>query len=169
MTNGGDGVSGYIATEALRIVRSNNKSGNKNAFYGKTHNADTFKFISRPVYKVNKDTDEIIDEYPSIADAARKNDFDQGHIRQCCRGQRSLHNGFKWKYVHNDNITIRNCKSGGSKVQVLQIDPETDKVIKEWESIAKATKELNLSAKAISKVLNGSKRLGGGFKWKYKD
>jgi len=168
MTVGGDGVSGYIATDELKSIRSKNGSGTGNSFFGKQHNSDSFKFISRPVYQLDLNN-KIIKEFKSIADAARETNSNDNHIRSCCKGRRPTHNGFKWKYVNDDNILTRNWKSGGESKKVLQLDFDTEEVIKEWDSITQASIELKLPRKGISKVLGGFAKSTGGFKWKYKD
>lgn len=168
MTTGGDGVSGYIATDELKSIRSKNGSGNKNHFYGQKHKEDTFKFISRQVYQMDLNNN-IISEFKSIADAARQTTSNDNHIRDCCKGHRKTHNGFKWKYVNDDNVITRNWKGGGGiSKKVLQLDFDTEEIIREWDSITQASIELKLPRKGINRVLNGTRKSTGGFKWKYK-
>jgi group I intron endonuclease len=62
------------------------------------------------------------------------------------------------------------------KIKVLQIDPITLSVIKEWDSISEASKSLNIGQPAISLVINKYPRIingkehyvktAGGFIWK---
>lgn len=44
---------------------------------------------------------ELIAEYVSAKDAARKLKTSQGRISDCCRGEKAHHLGFKWKYIDN--------------------------------------------------------------------
>ena len=46
LTNGGDGLSGYICTEELKIIRSNAIKGSNNYMYGKNHSKQTIETIS---------------------------------------------------------------------------------------------------------------------------
>lgn len=41
----------------------------------------------------------LIKIYPSANEASRENNFSQGHISEVCRGEKSKHKGFIWKYV----------------------------------------------------------------------
>lgn len=52
----------------------------------------------KPVAKCDKTTGEIIEIYPSVADAERDNKNSQ-HIGDVCRGKRKTCQGFKWKYI----------------------------------------------------------------------
>lgn len=55
--------------------------------------------ISRkPVAKIDKETDKIIDVYISIEDA-EKNNGNTRHIAQVCKGTRKSAAGYKWKYL----------------------------------------------------------------------
>lgn len=42
--------------------------------------------------------DELVMTFPSIMEASR-NGFDQGHISECCNGERKTHKGFEWRYI----------------------------------------------------------------------
>lgn len=169
MTIGGDGVSGYIATDELKRIRSINKQGNKNSFYNKKHLLSSTEYMNRKVYQIDKDTNEIIKEYPSISKASKETNSQENHIRACCKGRRSTHNGFRWEYVDEDNKNIRNWKKGGTKKSVLQLDFETDEVIKEWDSISDAARFFKIRRQNIIKALTGWVKSSAGFKWKYKD
>lgn len=174
MTDGGDGVSGYIATDELKLKRSINSQGSKNPFYGKKHILGSMDFMNRKVYQIDINTDEIIKEFPSISNAAKETGSNENHIGECCRGKRKTNNGFKWKYA-DDNIANRNWNSGrkskenGGKVKILQLDFETDEVIKEWDSISDAARFFKIRRQNIIKALTGWVKSSAGFKWKYKD
>lgn len=99
--------------------------GEKNHFYGKHHTEQTKKKMSeawknrivseetkikisesqknnpvksKPVLQIDKNTNEVIAEFPSTAEAGRKLGFANSHISACCRGRLKTHKGFKWKY-----------------------------------------------------------------------
>lgn len=57
------------------------------------------KFIS--VAQIDKNTDEIINIFPSIADAAREINklIGKGHISDVCHGRRDIAYGYKWKFI----------------------------------------------------------------------
>lgn len=71
---------------------------------------------------------------------------------------------------HSLNLNNRVKENKRSKI-VIQIDPSTDKVIKEFQSISVASKETNTNYNSISwccKKFRGQK-FAGGYKWSYKN
>lgn len=52
----------------------------------------------KPVAKIDKNTNEIIEIYNSISEAERKNNIAK-HIGSVCRGKRQTAGGYKWKYI----------------------------------------------------------------------
>lgn len=54
---------------------------------------------SRKVAKINIETKEIIEIYPTIALAARENHCNPSGISQVCREKRKTCGGFSWKYI----------------------------------------------------------------------
>ncbi len=59
-------------------------------------------------------------------------------------------------------------ESSTSKKPVLQIDRETNDIIKEFESCDVAAKEVNISPSGIAGVCRGRRKTSAGYKWKYK-
>lgn len=61
----------------------------------------TIKRFSKPVYQIDKETDEIIAEFPSAtaAELAMRG-YRGGHISEICRGRTNRYTcyGFKWRY-----------------------------------------------------------------------
>ena len=55
--------------------------------------------LSKPVLQIDKETNEIVDKYPSAMEAARQLKIDQGNISSCCRGELKAYKGFKWQYT----------------------------------------------------------------------
>lgn len=56
------------------------------------------KKLSMYVLQLDKDTNEIVSEYPSAAEAERKLNIDHSSISKCCNGKRNTAYGYKWKY-----------------------------------------------------------------------
>lgn len=53
---------------------------------------------SKPVLEIDKNTNEVIAEFPSVREVKRQFGYDQGFISACCRGENKSAYGFKWKY-----------------------------------------------------------------------
>lgn len=63
--------------------------------------------------------------------------------------------------------TVKKISAALSK-PLLQIDPLTNKIIKEWESATEVKEKLGLNNRHISECCNGKLKSSGGFKWSYK-
>lgn len=48
------------------------------------------------------------------------------------------------------------------------IDPKTENVLREFESITAAAKEMKLNEANIGTVCRGGRPLAGGYRWRYK-
>lgn len=65
-------------------------------------------YIPINIYTFEKESDfgdfqydlngNLISVYSSASEAAFKNNFSQGNISSCCRGERKTHKGYKWSY-----------------------------------------------------------------------
>ena len=76
----------------------------------------------------------------------------------------------EWCTVKYNNIYNGRQKRIAAKRKkiTLQIDPNTNEIIKEWPSIAEAEKQLGVSFGHISMCCNGKRKTCGGFKWEFK-
>lgn len=54
--------------------------------------------ISKVVLQIDRYTNEIINEFPSIMEVQRQLDFANTHISDCCLGKRKTAYGYKWSY-----------------------------------------------------------------------
>lgn len=54
---------------------------------------------SKRVGKYNKETLELIEVYPSLAEAARQNNLNRIHIGECCNKRIKSHGGFIWNFI----------------------------------------------------------------------
>lgn len=168
LTNGGQGVSGYQYTEDQKLERSFRQQCDNNHFYSKKHNVNTFNEFKRPVYQIDVNTDEIIDKFDSLSDAASKTNSNESHIRDCCSGKRKTHNGFKWKDVDDNYIKKRSSKNNNTnKREILQIDLDGN-IVEEYDSISLCSRETGIKKSNIFDCLANRKRTAGGFKWSYK-
>lgn len=70
---------------------------------------------------------------------------------------------------YNNNFNGRQERIAVKRqVIVLQIDKNTNEIIKEWSSITEAEKQLGLSSGHICLCCKGKRNTCGGYKWKYK-
>jgi len=57
----------------------------------------------KAVYKINKNTQEIVAKYESVREAARQHNNDAWYIIKACRDKRVTTQGHKWSYVEDYN------------------------------------------------------------------
>jgi predicted GIY-YIG superfamily endonuclease len=55
---------------------------------------------AKKVFQINKKTNEIINEFSSLSEAALATNSIVAGISYCCSGQRKTHNGYKWKLIN---------------------------------------------------------------------
>lgn len=53
------------------------------------------------ILQINKDTDEIIQEFSSISEASKKTSIASSTICNVCKGKGKTAGGYKWKYKYN--------------------------------------------------------------------
>lgn len=71
------------------------------------------------------------------------------------------------KGVKRDEESKRKSAEGHKK-PIIQIDKDTNIIIKEWKSAIDVMRELGIDSSSIAKCCRGKKKTAGGFKWKYK-
>ena len=54
--------------------------------------------LAKPVLQIDKNTNFLVAEFPSINEVQRQLGINQSHISQCCRGKRNTVGGFKWAF-----------------------------------------------------------------------
>lgn len=64
-------------------------------------------------------------------------------------------------------LKTRNTSNMTPKKKVIQIDKDTDEIIKRFESIKLASRETGIRHGGISGVCNEHRKTSGGFKWKF--
>ena len=69
------------------------------------------------------------------------------------------------KHALENGLSITDKNKFKSK-RVAKIHPKTNKIIKIYNSINEASKDLNCSHNSISNVINGKSKTCKGFKWK---
>lgn len=53
---------------------------------------------SKPVLQIDKNTNEVIAEFPSIREVERQLGFANTHISDCCNGKFKQVYGYKWSF-----------------------------------------------------------------------
>ena len=103
-------VKKSLSSTETRIKMSEAHKGEKHWFYGKHHSEETKQKISKgkkgipniklskPVLQIDKNTNEVIAEFPSIMEVQRQLGYKQGNISMCCNGNRKTCGGFIWQY-----------------------------------------------------------------------
>lgn len=102
-----------ICSDETRQLYSDQRRGENNSFYGKTHSEETKKKISRrnkgsdhsyeykSVVQIDKNTFEVIKIWDSISDVYKFfNVINFSNISKVCNGKQKTAFGFIWKY-HN--------------------------------------------------------------------
>lgn len=140
-------------------------------------------FRGKHIYQLNKNTLEIINSFNSESEAAEKLNIKADYISRVLRGVCITTAGYRWckqedyeKYKNNPPTSAngKNYYNKKTPIQltkvILQIDPETNKVIKEWYNGAnEAAKEVKKHSSGIYAVLNGKRKTCGGYIWRYKN
>ena len=99
-------------SEETKKKMSDARKGKKSNMYGKNHTDEAKKKISeakkgvfnikssKPVLQIDKQTNEIIAEFPSTMEVKRQLGFSCANISACCLGKPKYKSayGFKWKY-----------------------------------------------------------------------
>jgi hypothetical protein len=132
---------------------------------------------------------EYIKTFDSVKEASKELNIGSSGIENCARGKSKSSGGFNWKYEKSEKIIqqVTHLKSG-SKVgstpwnkgrvfdnfcgnhtkKILQYSLDGF-LIKEWECILIASKELKINRDSIENCARGKSKSSGGFNWKYKD
>ena len=54
--------------------------------------------IQKVVIQIDKNTNVIINIFPSLMEAKRQTGYNHGHICKCCKGKLKTTGGYKWSY-----------------------------------------------------------------------
>lgn len=114
----------------------------------------------------------IVNIYPSIKDAARKNSCNAANISQCLCGNRNIACGFQWKYytgVNKINPYSKKTRDYSKQYKkVCQYDINGI-LLNIYESIREAEKITNVDHSMISRCCKNKQKTAGGYIWKYAD
>jgi hypothetical protein len=100
MTDGGDGVRGWVVSDEAKIKMSLSKIGNLHSASPEARLKNKLSH-SIPIIQMSRQG-EYIKEWGSTIDAARELDYKSpSKITECCKGTRKTHKNFTWKYKNN--------------------------------------------------------------------
>lgn len=96
MTDGGDGVRGWVMSQEIRKKMSEAKKGFR---HKKESNLKNKIWHSKPLVQMTRDG-QFVREWDCAYDAARELFENKGSskISDCCRGTRKTHKNFTWKF-----------------------------------------------------------------------
>ena len=56
------------------------------------------KDLSKVVIQIDKNTNVVINIFPSLKEAERQTGYNHSHIQKCCKGKLKTTGGYKWSY-----------------------------------------------------------------------
>lgn len=104
--------------------------------------------------------------FSSMQEASKEVGVNASSISHVCRGKIRTAGGYMWRY-EGDPAPTQKTRNGSMR-KVEQLTRE-GKVIRMWNSISEAAKELNISNSHITSVCKGKRCTTGGFMWGYVD
>lgn len=123
----------------------------------------------RKVYKLDRNTDELLDVYDSISIAGRENNCSKVVIKSCCSGYKKTYKGFKWRYDKNEKPKIRNDQGAASQEtinkrlktfnpkRIFHVSPG-GLIVREYSSRYEAAKATGINSSSINGVLCGHRK-----------
>lgn len=122
--------------------------------------------FKRSVYQICSVTGDIINKFKSVRAAEEHfNAVGKSSISMVCRGKINSCWGYFWMYCEDYDNAIENNQEiyipPLSKVPVLQINPNTGYVIKEFDTVTNAMEQ----GYYVDRALNKLGFLAGGFMW----
>lgn len=121
----------------------------------------TYDKLKQPVQQINANTNQVINTFSSVTEAANFINGDNSNISKACKQQRIAY-GYKWQYIDTPQE-----KRNFSKRKVEQFDLQTGQTLKIYESISEAAKAVNGDSSYISKVCRGIQKSSKGFGWRF--
>lgn len=128
------------------------------------------KFYGRKkrVVKININTNNIIDSYISLSEAANINIIDVGAISGCCSGKHHSAGGFVWRFIDNDDKIIQPKNKNPTK-QVAMLDSKNN-IIKIFINSSQAANFVGLKCgTSILKSCRDNKIYAANYKWMFYD
>ncbi len=154
-------------------------SGGFNWCYPKNYNNSYKKSIvnynftaGRNIYQIDLKTGKIIKEWENAVTAGKRLKIHHNQISSCTRGVALTAGKFAWCYIENytkefaQKITNPNYLKRKGK-PIIQLDKDTNQIIKIWDSTTKACDCLNLRNPGLSLCLHNKIKQSGGYNWEF--
>lgn len=127
----------------------------------------------KPVYQIDVNTLEIINEFRCIRDAGKANNIDQTYISAALIGLQNSAGGYLWSLVKDyskekilEIVKLIN-KPHYRNRPIVQYDLNMN-FIREWDSIKFASEELNIKYGNISDAVRRPIGKSNGYIWRFK-
>ena len=155
--------------EARKKLSENhaNVKGENHPMYGRTGKDNP---NSKPIVQIDLNTNEVINTYFGANEAARQTGFKQSSISACCNGRLKTNKGFKWMYLsdyEDGKLPSETPKKEVPGKSVVQIDINTNEVIKVWQSGKEAERIGGFDQSNISACCRGKLKTHKGYKWMF--
>ena len=136
----------------------------------KVWNKRTKKFLGESIcngYKMTRLSGELFTVHRLVAQTFIPNPEDKPYVNHinCNKLDNNIEN-LEW--VTQKENAAAHKKQISHPRKVVQLDKD-DNIINTYNSLIEASKSINLSPSAISKVVIGQNETAGGYKWKYED
>lgn len=138
-----------FGTARRRMILTRNRLGYNNA--------------EKPIEKYTK-SGVYVCEYESQAKAAVKLGCSEPSLFYSIHSKCGLCCGFQWKYKGSDKKII---PYKNKTLRAVYMIDENDKIIKRFDSLSDAAREVNADVSHIMKCCKAERRRCGGHRWKY--
>ena len=105
---------------------------------------------------------KFLKTWDSINEAVKEVGISSSSISKCCSGKSKTSGGYIWRYHGSEPPAPQK----GMSKRVGQYSKSGD-LIREWDSISQASKELGIGNSHIISVCKGRRKTTGGYGWKY--
>lgn len=129
---------------------------------GTSLNFDAGGGIKKSVYKYNL-SGKLDAKFACLEAAAKTIDSTKQHISRACLSTNKTYKGFQWSYHYQEPFEANLDRR---KRNVLQFSLD-GKLIKEFNSVADASKQTGISKSCIARVCRKEREKSGGFIWMY--
>jgi hypothetical protein len=129
----------------------------------KGYNSDSGGGIQKTVYQYDIITGRLIQEHSNLTIAGTEIGLNKQSLSNVCLSVNKVCKGFYWTYDYLEKFTPL---KDNRKKKVLQYNIQ-GKFIKEFGSVAEASKNTGINKSCIAKVCRLERKTSGGYIWKY--